>query len=310
MSGALLFDDSPLIVSPELAALLKEISPNIDPCSGAIVLQQVHYSIQKESGKIAQNGLRFIFNTYRQWQERLSWLSIWQIRKVFYCLRDTGLLVFKQLDAQKWNQRGYYRIDYERLEALRLSKCGMPTHRDVDGSHIEVCDPHTSEQRDLQKDSTNTCKKNSSSEEIKESTRKEETIEIKPTSEELDAVERELRKLRINGQEVAMAVRKHWKNAAAALEATKQDCNEGWVKQPIARFLKHLTNPSCGDFSAAALPSQKKEYPQPTADQLSQLEKLGVITHTCLNEPGYPEVVAVDGKKGVLPWWVALGVEV
>jgi len=122
MTSLLLFDDSPLVVSPDLASLLKEVSPKLNPCYGAIVLQQVHYGIKKESGKIARDGLRYIFNTYKQWQERLSWLSVWQLRQVFYHLREAGLLIFKQLDVKKWNRRGYYTIDYQRLEALRLSK--------------------------------------------------------------------------------------------------------------------------------------------------------------------------------------------
>ncbi len=35
----------------------------------------------------------------------------------------------------------------------------------------------------------------------------------------------------------------------------------------------------------------------------------GVLVYTKLNEPGYPEVVAVNTGRGVLPWWVVLGVE-
>ena len=52
-----------------------------------------------------------------------------------------------------------------------------------------------------------------------------------------------------------------------------------------------------------------KEYPRPTLEQLNQLGQLGGLVYTKLNEPGYPEVVAVSTDEGVLPWWVVLGTE-
>ena len=52
-----------------------------------------------------------------------------------------------------------------------------------------------------------------------------------------------------------------------------------------------------------------KEYPRPTLEQLNQLGEMGELVYTKLNEPGYPEVVAVNTGRGVLPWWVVLGVE-
>lgn len=52
-----------------------------------------------------------------------------------------------------------------------------------------------------------------------------------------------------------------------------------------------------------------KEYPRPTLEQLNQLGEMGELVYTKLNSTGYPEVVAVNNGKGVLPWWAALGVE-
>ena len=52
-----------------------------------------------------------------------------------------------------------------------------------------------------------------------------------------------------------------------------------------------------------------KEYPRPTLEQLNQLGEMGELVYTKLNEPGYPEVVAVNTGRGVLPWWMVLGVE-
>ena len=52
-----------------------------------------------------------------------------------------------------------------------------------------------------------------------------------------------------------------------------------------------------------------KVYLRPALEQLNQLGEMGELVHTKLNEPGYPEVVAVNTGGGVLPWWVVLGVE-
>jgi hypothetical protein len=43
-----------------------------------------------------------------------------------------------------------------------------------------------------------------------------------------------------------------------------------------------------------------KEYPRPTLEQLNQLGEMGELVYTQLNEPGYPEVVAVNTGEGVL----------
>lgn len=54
--------------------------------------------------------------------------------------------------------------------------------------------------------------------------------------------------------------------------------------------------------------SPPKKYPEPTAEQLSQLANRGNLTTTRLNEPGYPEVIAVDVGRKVVPWWEAIAI--
>ena len=51
-----------------------------------------------------------------------------------------------------------------------------------------------------------------------------------------------------------------------------------------------------------------KKYPHPTLEQLNRIGEMGELVYTKLNEPGYPEVVAVNTGEGVLPWWLVLGV--
>ncbi|MBV9386861.1 MAG: hypothetical protein JOZ78_10585, partial [Chroococcidiopsidaceae cyanobacterium CP_BM_ER_R8_30] len=50
-----------------------------------------------------------------------------------------------------------------------------------------------------------------------------------------------------------------------------------------------------------------KEYPHPTLEQLNALGVQGQLVHTVLDEPGNPQVLAVDTGTAVVPWWQALG---
>jgi hypothetical protein len=72
-------------------------------------------------------------------------------------------------------------------------------------------------------------------------------------------------------------------------------------------FVQTLKNGASRDEEVVVV---AKEYPRPTLEQLNQLGEMGELVYTKLNEPGYPEVVAVNTGEGVLPWWVVLGVEV
>ena len=120
-SRTILEASAPLVVSPELACALKS-------ADAAIALQQIHYWLSKECGKII-DGTRWIYNTYAQWLEQFPWLSEWKLRKIFYRLRELKILKFEQHDRKKWNQRGFYTIDYEELEAWHKSMCGFSADR-------------------------------------------------------------------------------------------------------------------------------------------------------------------------------------
>lgn len=133
----LLIDESPLVFSPTLASTLNS-------CESAIILQQIHYWLVRKSGKVI-DGVRWIYNRYSDWLEQFSWLTEWKLRKIMYKLRDAQILKFEQKEVKQYKRRGWYTIDYEKLDALYLLKCGHTTLRKEDNSHIEVCDPHTSD---------------------------------------------------------------------------------------------------------------------------------------------------------------------
>ena len=130
-----------------------------------------------------------------------------------------------------------------------------------------------------------------------------------PTPEEIGEVCIQLRRLSpdisINVQ-VRSAIRSFWYNVPSALARVKSAIAEGWCKQPTGLFVQALKTGTSEEQEAVVV---NKEYPRPTLEQLDQLGEMGELVYTKLNEPGYPEVVAVNTGVGVLPWWVVLGVE-
>ncbi len=131
-----------------------------------------------------------------------------------------------------------------------------------------------------------------------------------PTDEEIKNVCIQLRRLSpdisINPQ-VRSAIRSFWHNVPAGLARVKNALGKGWCKQPNGVFVQTLKNGASRDEEVVVV---AKEYPRPTLEQLNQVGEMGELVYTGLNEPGYPEVVAVNTGSGVLPWWVVLGVEV
>ena len=115
-------ETNPLLVPPELS--------NAIGLHEAIVLQQMHYWLNKGAGKVI-DGIRWIWNTLDDWLDQFKFLSKWQLRQALRRLRDElGLVKFSQQQKHWWDRTGWYTINYQRLKALQLSMCGPP--------HVEV----------------------------------------------------------------------------------------------------------------------------------------------------------------------------
>jgi hypothetical protein len=108
-SSKLLINEPPLQVLPSLAILVG--------LNEAIVLQQLYYWLQ-----ISQNeheGHRWVYNTYKQWRENnFPFWSEQTIQRIFTSLESQSVVVSCRLNAQDWNQRKWYRIDFDALNVL------------------------------------------------------------------------------------------------------------------------------------------------------------------------------------------------
>lgn len=106
----LLLDSRPLIVIPELAELLGDVDQ-------AIILQQIHYWLQKSSNKI--DGHVWVYNSMTEWQKQFPWIkSRKSLANKFKKLEDRGLLITGNYNQAGFDKTKWYSIDYSTLSHL------------------------------------------------------------------------------------------------------------------------------------------------------------------------------------------------
>lgn len=110
--GKLLFDKRPLVVDTILASKLG--------LNEAIVLQQVNYWLH--SSKHYRNGRKWVYNTYKQWQEQFPFWSEVTIRRIFTSLENKGLIITGNFNEMRADKTKWYSIDEQKLEGV-ISPC-------------------------------------------------------------------------------------------------------------------------------------------------------------------------------------------
>ena len=128
---------SNLLAAEGTLTLSSSIAQELGSAEAAIILQQIHYWLQKGCGKVIDN-CRYIYNTYKQWLEQVPWLSQWKLRQVFYKLRERGLVKFIQPADHGRDRTGYYSIDYEKLESLIGSHVRSATNANVENQQMQM----------------------------------------------------------------------------------------------------------------------------------------------------------------------------
>ena len=121
--------DAVLVLSPVLA---KEIGR-----SSAIVLQQLHYwlSHDKKYG-YERDGVRWIYNTYHQWQEQIKIYSLKTIQRAFTKLETLGLIHSEHKLKSSYDKTKAYSINYDKiLDYLGEGKIQRPTFVNLDNKN-------------------------------------------------------------------------------------------------------------------------------------------------------------------------------
>ena len=93
-----------------------EIAEALGDINAAVIVQQLHYWMQKQGIGTLVEGIKYVYNTFDDWVEsQFKWLSVWQFRKSMNLLRSLEIVKVIRYKARQWNQTNYYSLDYERL---------------------------------------------------------------------------------------------------------------------------------------------------------------------------------------------------
>lgn len=105
-----LIDERPLIVLPSLVSKLGSLGR-------AVVLQQIHWLLHHNEGRVDENGVRWVWGTYAEWCEK--YFPFWserQLRRYISWLEREGYLLSTKPEAENWDHTKHYTINYERLQ--------------------------------------------------------------------------------------------------------------------------------------------------------------------------------------------------
>lgn len=103
--NSLLISEPPLQVLPSLA---EKVGLN-----EAIVLQQFHYWLERSNN--VQDGYRWIYNSYKKWNEQFPFWSNATLRRTINSLEKQGVLITANYNKAGFDKTKWYRIDYEWL---------------------------------------------------------------------------------------------------------------------------------------------------------------------------------------------------
>lgn len=104
----LLIQDRPIMILPTLALKIG--------LNESIILQQIHYWLL--TSKHDKNGKKWVYNTYKDWQEQMPFWSESTIKRTIKSLEDQGLLFSANYNHFKMDKTKWYSIDYEKLAEI------------------------------------------------------------------------------------------------------------------------------------------------------------------------------------------------
>jgi hypothetical protein len=132
-----LFNEPPLVVSPRLAAIMG--------LNEAIVLQQIHYWLQK-SDKIYDDKA-WTYATYAEWQAQFPFWSTRTIRRIIDNLTSNFIVVKGNFNKASFDNTLWYSIDYEALDAFvkndksKWSSCPHGNGQDEQTEKVKLSTP-------------------------------------------------------------------------------------------------------------------------------------------------------------------------
>lgn len=127
-------------IPPHLAGLLKQtLGRSGTGFDEAALLQQIHYwALNSETTGWIIDGIKWIYNSLKAWQQQFPWMSEYGLRKAISNLKKLGLIQTAQHWVTSYRRVMFYRIDYERLASFAEGLCDLIAPRCVNGDQVEA----------------------------------------------------------------------------------------------------------------------------------------------------------------------------
>lgn len=163
-TSPLLINESPLQVLPSLAVALNDVSE-------AIILQQIQYWLRNpKSGRIGEDGRKYVRDTFDEWQAQFPWLSLSSIKRKLSDLKDKKIVMTANLNKSSFDRTQWYSIDYDRLNQFMQKESVNLNHSDdVSLNQSESINLNQSDSVSLNQPIPKTSSKNSSENSTKNS---------------------------------------------------------------------------------------------------------------------------------------------
>ncbi|MDX2244787.1 MAG: hypothetical protein NW224_29275 [Leptolyngbyaceae cyanobacterium bins.302] len=271
-------------IPPHLAGLIKQAlgraGTGFD--EGAF-LQQLHYwTLNSATTGWIVDGVKWIYNSLKSWQQQFPWMSEYGLRKAIANLKKLGLIETAQHWISQYKRVMFYRIDYERLKTFAPDMCDLITTRCVNSDQFDVQTEHTTY--------TDTSSNTSLSE--------QQTVvvsEMNESFEEMDSLETQSYN-RASEVEAGNPERDSISPASSGSNFAIQDAEFPELIDAVAQAIAHLTDsplPTALKRAIAQFPDRVK----PAIDYLNQQQQKQPIN----NPVGYLYEAIVEGWNLAVP---------
>ena len=135
-----------LATSPTAIRILDmNIGNALGSFEAALVLQQLHYWMEKKGVGVVINNVKFIYNSFPDWvNQQFTFFTTWKFRQAMKVLRDLEIVEVIRYKSKQWDQTNYYSLNYERLrewaeaESIEISEMCATTAQDDENQTLEV----------------------------------------------------------------------------------------------------------------------------------------------------------------------------
>lgn len=95
------------------------VSPHLTETLGihkAHLISQIHYWLENSSAGYLIEGVKWIYNGYKEWAKQLPWLSVSQVGRLVRELEKEKLIITDNYNFNRYDRRKWYHLNYELIK--------------------------------------------------------------------------------------------------------------------------------------------------------------------------------------------------